>query len=173
MRFTRKSRRSRNLQIRKRECGDWADLVMDNDFDNFLNNQAWTRYWEKSVQMGDSPQLEYQMIKDVKKRGFLLYCLNDSYRSSSYTLEERYLPREERPPMGPGVFIELALVDRKHRRKNVLTQMFNKLKHIFPHLPISLESRESAFPIWQKLGFVHDPFRPDCPLHIVYFPKSK
>jgi len=70
------------------------------------------------------------MIHDFKKRGFVIV-------------------KNTNP-----VEILFAFVSYEHRKKHILTKMFQIIRRKFPGKLILLESREEALIIWKKLGFL-------------------
>jgi RNase P/RNase MRP subunit p30 len=72
------------------------------------------------------------MIRDRLRRGFIILQLNVN------KLE---------------IDLDFAFVDVKHRRKNVVRNLFEVIKRKYPGTIVSLEAREEALPVWKKLGF--------------------
>lgn len=157
--------RSQRRGNQKRKIADrkyWVNILKQHDEDMFfIYSHAFVEYWSNDFS-------NYNMIEDVKRRGFIIYCVDDVVRSNTYTLAQRAKPSNE--PPNPGLFIEIAFVHKNHRRKHILTQMFRKLQRLFPRKVMTLYSTTLAFPIWTHLGFVPDPFWILDPLQLVRFP---
>jgi hypothetical protein len=155
-RLQRCSSRRTLTKLKQKEENYWTSLVVQNGFDLWVSSAPWHRYWNPFA-CDEIYAKEYQMIKDTKKYGFILYSQETNSSEQTYQNE---------------VYIEFALVDFKHRKKHVLTQLFHKLRKRFPNRVIKLESRTEAIHVWKKLGFRADPHRSSNYYnHLVYFPK--
>ncbi len=171
----RRSSRTICVQRQREDRKYWQKKIQENkseDLSFLINSWGFQYYWFKPPYYHKQ---HYNMITDYLKRGFLIYCIDDTLRSNTRTLEERekYLEKKLLEPMESGIFIEFAFVEEKYRKKHVLTKMFRKLIRLYPKKVISLSSMESAISVWLKLGFVHDPFWSDETSRLVRFPGKK
>jgi hypothetical protein len=120
-----------NIVSGKRPCKSrnleetyWHNLCFSNSEVWLLQSHVWKRCWNGTN--------GYIMIHDRLRRGFIILWIN------SNNLE---------------IDLAFAFVDSKHRRKHVVTNMFEVIKRKYPGRIVSLEAREEALPVWKKLGF--------------------
>ncbi len=170
----RRSSRVPNVKRIEQERDYWEKIIEEEGDDKLViltHTDGFKSYWYGRY---SSYRMKYNIIRDVFKRGFLIYCINDTLHTNSYTLNERKkLPNERNPKqMESGIYIDSAFVNVNARKKQVLTKMFRKLLRRYPKKVISLLSMKEALPVWLKLGFVTDPFWNDQ-YHLVRFPGKK